>query len=193
MKIGILYICTWKYDVFWKDFYLFCEKYFLKGHEKKYFVFTDSRNILDMKNNDNIFVIEQENLWWPDNTLMRFHMFLWQKKILSQVDYLFFCNANLEIKKSIWEEVLPSEKEGLVFVQHPWFYNKCNLSYTYDRNKKSLAYIKKWEGVHYVAWWFNWWRTKDFLQMCHILSKNIDKNNGIVALRHDEFHINKYI
>ena len=28
-KLGILYICTGKYDIFWEDFYKSCEKYFL--------------------------------------------------------------------------------------------------------------------------------------------------------------------
>lgn len=27
-KVAVLYICTGKYDVFWKDFYISYEKYF---------------------------------------------------------------------------------------------------------------------------------------------------------------------
>ena len=38
--VGILYICTGAYDVFWDDFYNTCEEHFV-GVEKKYFVFTD--------------------------------------------------------------------------------------------------------------------------------------------------------
>ena len=30
MRIGILYICTGKYDIFWKDFYLSAERYFMQ-------------------------------------------------------------------------------------------------------------------------------------------------------------------
>ena len=29
MKVGILYICTGKYIVFWEEFYKSCQKYFL--------------------------------------------------------------------------------------------------------------------------------------------------------------------
>jgi len=76
MKIGILYICTGKYDIFWKDFYLSSEKYLLKNHEKHYFVFTDSKTIFDAANNKNIHVIYQKNLGWPNNALMRYHIFL---------------------------------------------------------------------------------------------------------------------
>ena len=41
-KVAVLYICTGKYDVFWKDFYISYEKYFLPDCEKHYYVFTDA-------------------------------------------------------------------------------------------------------------------------------------------------------
>ena len=70
-KVGILYICTGKYDVFWEEFYKSCEKYFLPNSEKYYFVFTDSNHLYDEENNKNIKKYYQENLGWPDNTLKR--------------------------------------------------------------------------------------------------------------------------
>ena len=60
LKIAILYICTGKYDVFWKEFYRSCEQYFLPNSNKNYFVFTDSKELYDEKNNDKIFKIYQE-------------------------------------------------------------------------------------------------------------------------------------
>ena len=41
-KIGMLYICTGKYTVFWPEFYRSFEEKFLPGCEKEYFVFTDA-------------------------------------------------------------------------------------------------------------------------------------------------------
>lgn len=110
------------------------------------------------------------------------------------MDYLFFFNANLEIQKVIWNEILP-KNEWLLVCQHPWFYNKSNKEFTYERNEKSRAYIKKWNWKVYIAWWFNWWKTKYFLNMCKKLNKNIeiDNYNNIVAKWHDESHINNYI
>ena len=105
-KFWILYICTWKYDVFRKWFYDSCERNLLvnSDFEKHYFVWTDSDEI---KWNNNVTVIKQKNLGWPDNTLKRFHLFLEKRDILLKMDYLFFFNANLEIKQKIWEEILP--------------------------------------------------------------------------------------
>lgn len=195
MRVGILYICTWKYDIFWKEFYISCEKYFLKSHEKHYFIFTDSKNIFDSENNDYIHVFHQKNLGRPDNTLMRFHIFLSQKKSLEKMDYLFFFNANLEIQKAIWEEILPSSEEWLVVTQHPWFYNKWKNKFPYDKNKNSTAYIEKWEWMIYVQGALNGWSAKDFLNMAEVLANNIDidNRNNIVALWHDESHLNRYI
>ena len=74
-KLGILYICTGKYDIFWEDFYKSCEKYFLPGYEKYYYVFTDAKEIYAEGENSRITKIYQENLGWPYNTLKRFSMF----------------------------------------------------------------------------------------------------------------------
>lgn len=193
-KIWILYICTWEYIIFRKDFYLSAQQYFLKDHEIHYFVFTDSETIYNSDENNSIHIIHHKHLWRPNATLMRFHSFLWAKDRLENMDYLFFCNADLEIKQLIWNEILPNNDE-LIVTQHPWFYNKNNREFTYERNKKSTAYIKQWDGDVYIAWWFNGWTTDSFLKMCKTLSNNIDIDNShwIIALWHDESHINKYI
>lgn len=194
MKIGILYICTGLYDVFWEDFYLSAERYLLEWHELYYFVFTDAQEIYDEKNNDRIHRISQPNLPWPDITLMRFHMFYQERERLKWMDYLFFFNSNLEIKQKIWNEILPP-KDAILVTQHPWFFSKKNTDFSYDRNIHSSAYIKKWDGDVYIAWWLNGWYAENFLEMCKNLSENIDTDtrNWCLARWHDESHINKYI
>ena len=75
MKIAILYICTGKYDIFWKEFFESYEELFLPNSEKEYFVFTDAEELYAEKNCERIHRIYQEQLGWPKDTLMRFHMF----------------------------------------------------------------------------------------------------------------------
>ena len=114
-KFWILYICTWEYDIFWKEFYESCEKNLLIDwdFEKHYFVWTDSKII---KWNERIHKFYQANMWWPNNTLKRFHLFLSQERELEKMDYLFFFNANLEIKLPIWQEILPKTNDMVVLI-----------------------------------------------------------------------------
>ncbi|MBR1847699.1 MAG: glycosyl transferase family 6 [Lachnospiraceae bacterium] len=190
--IAIVYICTGKYDVFWKDFYLSFEEKFIPSRTKDYFVFTDSTSLYGAEQ-ENVHVIYQENLGWPRNTLYRFRIFLAQEEELKKYEYVFFMNANVLCVDSIGEEFLP-EKEGLLFVKHPGQYNKKKRDVTYERNPLSAAYIPVGEGKHYVCGGVNGGKSRDFLQMCRVLDERIaqDEEKGIIAVWHDESHINRY-
>ena len=194
MKIAILYICTGKYDFFWDSFYQNSEQFFLTDHEKHYFVFTDSTTI--QKVNDRIHLIYQETLGWPYNTLLRFKFFLKAENELKEFDYIYFLNANMQFVKPVGEEVFPSENEdGLLGVLHPSFFNKTEEYFTYDRNKKSLAYIPKGKGNHYFMGGFNGGKAENYLCLIKELHQNIenDLSKNIIALWHDESHLNAYL
>lgn len=195
-KIGILYICTGKYSIFWKDFYLSMEEKFITDSEKHYFVFTDSAELEFEKENPRIHRIYQENLGWPGNTLMRFHIFLNIEKELENMDYLFFFNANLFVKEKIAnEELLPIDDKNLVATLHPGFYNKDRKKFPYDKNKKSTAYIERDEGQYYFAGGLNGGKTRNFIEAMKVMRDNvdIDKKNNIIAKWHDESHWNRYV
>ena len=196
MKIGILYICTGKYTIFWKDFYLSMEKNFIEESEKHYFVFTDSDELDFEKKNPRIHRIYQENLGWPNNTLMRFDIFLSIEEELKQMDYLFFFNANLLIKEKVSkDEFLPDGDKKLVATLHPGFYNKKRKLFTYDKNKKSTAYIPSNEGTNYYAGGLNGGITNIFIEAMKTMNDNIKKDSekNIVARWHDESHWNRYL
>ena len=91
-------------------------------------------------------------------------------------------------------DVVKLKEEGLLFVQHPGFYNKWKFKYTYERNKKSRAYMPLLAGKYYVCGGVNGGRSENFLQMCEELNRRIDEDekNGIIAIWHDESHINRY-
>lgn len=102
-KVGMLYICTGKYTVFWPEFYRTFNEKFLPNCEKEYFVFTDAPAI-EYEDAPGVHRIYQEPYPWPYSTLKRFSIFLTQETVLSKMDYLFFFNANLTCTQTITEE-----------------------------------------------------------------------------------------
>ena len=89
--IGMLYICTGKYTVFWPEFYETFSRNFLPGCKKEYFVFTDAPSIAH-EDDPAVHRIDQPAYDWPLSTMKRFAIFLTQEKALEQLDYLFFFN-----------------------------------------------------------------------------------------------------
>ena len=196
MKIGILYLCTGKYTVFWPEFYQSFAEKFLPGCEKHFLVFTDAKT-LEYAANPDVTLFYQEAYDWPYSTLKRFAIFLSQEETLKNYDYLFFFNANLLCKEIITpEEFLPRPERGenLLFVQHPGFFNKKPPYYTYERRAKSTAYVPYNCGRDYLAGGLNGGTAEAFLAMCHELDRRIEQDlaNGIIALWHDESQLNRY-
>lgn len=192
MKIAILYICTGRYDLFWKDFFLSAEKFFLPGTSKEYYVFTDAEKLY-AEDEECIHKLYQENLGWPGNTLFRFKFF---RSIIDELrcfDYVFFMNANTLFKAVVEENILPDD--GLIVVKHCEFWFSDNTQFPYDRNESSLAFIPMGYGDIYVTGAINGGKADAFIQMIIELDAAIDDDysRGIIALWHDESHLNKYI
>lgn len=195
MKVAILYICTGNYNIFWDEFYISCERFFLNKTEKHYFVFSDNDRYAQM--NDHITFIPKICRGFPYDSLFRFEMFLEIETQIMDYDHVFFFNSNMLFLKNVNEEVLPSkDSNGLVGVLHPGYFNVKSNYFPFERNKKSLAYIPKVKNhkYNYFMGGFNGGRSKEFLNLIRCCAKNIqiDYDKGIVARYHDESHINRY-
>lgn len=199
MKIAILYVCTGKYEIFWKDFYLSAEKYFAKDAEKHYFVFTDKKEVFDQQNNHRIHKIDQQVMGWPYDTLKRYEMFSKQESELEKYDYIVFFNANLLFLENVTAgEFLPTkENEDILACLHPVFYQKNKKTYTYEKNPLSKAYIdiNQNKDFFYYQGAINGGKTKPFLEVMKKLQKNIDEDleKNIISVWWDESHWNKYL
>ena len=195
-KVGVLYICTGPYSILWKQFYDSMNHNLMPETDKTFYVFTDAERIYK-EEEPNVVRIYIDSQPWPLITLLRFYIFLRIEDMLMQNDYLLFCNANLTCRREIsFCEILPQNDDRFFFTIHPGFSGtKKPRLYPYERRSSSTAYIPYNCGSHYVIGAFYGGRTKDFLEMCHILSDNInrDLNRNIIAIWHDESHINKFI
>ncbi len=195
IKIAVLYICTGRYEKFWADFYTSAEKFLLPSCQKHYFVFTDAKSILD---EESPFVnkIYQENLPWPYPTLYRFKFFNKISSSLESFDFIYFFNANIKICKTIHEDdILPTIDEDLVVTQHPGYWNKPVTAFTYETNPASKAFVPVGTGSVYVAGGLNGGSADKYLKFIKTAAQWIeeDENNKIMAIWHDESHLNKYI
>lgn len=190
-KIGIFYVCTGKYSIFWEKFYLSAEKYFCPGLEKQYFVFTDQ----DISpKGANVTVINQPKLGWPFDTLKRFHLFNGIRDMAIQCDYLFFFNANMIFLKKVmpWQ-ILPSAEQKIVVTRHPFYYEGAEGG-PFETNKDSEAFIESKDARYYVAGGLSGGIAKDYLAMGEEIIKMVDKDleKDIIAVWWDESHLNKH-
>lgn len=192
LNIGILYIATGRYSVFWDDFYASCERFFLPSVKKTYFFFTDDPSI---QVRGNVVKVEHQFRGWPEETLLRWDTFLKVESQLEKMDYLYFINGTMAPRDYIGEEILPTVVQGLMVTLHPGFYGVDRSLYTYEKRMGSKAFIPDNEGEYYFMGGFNGGRSQDFLHMVHALddATKTDLANGLIAEWHDESHLNRYM
>lgn len=199
MKIGIITIATGRYSMYIQELVETAENLFLTDHDRKYFIYTDSdiEQLGSFKGSEKIIKIHQDKLGWPYDSMMRFHMFDKEKKLLSEMDYLFFMNANMKIVDIVDESILPKDNEcGINSTIHPGYYrNKNPYNYPYERDSESEFYIGYGSGSSYYQGCFNGGRSADFLNMSLILKNKMDKDikNKIIPVWHDESALNWYL
>ena len=196
-RVAALYICTGQYLRLWPEFLASAEKYLLKQCEIHYFVFTDADHLEGEEENPRVHRIYQEPQPWPYTTLKRFEIFLRCEQELQTFDYIYFFFFYCEFTQPITEAMfLPraEKREHMVFVLHPAFYWRPNYEFTYDRNPRCKAFIPMGLGRDYVCGGINGGEAKAYLKFCRLLNKRInqDLEKGIIALWHDESHINWY-
>lgn len=181
--VGLLIMATGKYVEFVPRLIESARNYFLTDHAVTYFVFTQGA----LPQAPDIVKIEQGQLGWPYDTMMRFHVYHKNKDTFARMDYLFALDADMVFVASVGQEILAdlvgTVQPNYLFDQKP-----------YETNPLSTAAINRGEGKHYFAGAFYGGKREQFERLLLTIKTNIDIDlaRGIIASVNDESHLNRY-
>ena len=199
-RIGIFCICTGNYINYFKNLVKSVEKNFIKKYPKIYFISTDNKEFIEeicSELNIKYIINEIYHKGFPLDTLFRYKYLLeFDVQIELECDVIFYIDVDVEIKKEIYDDILPSKRYPLVGVKHPGFAYSNNKNGSLETNNLSTAYVDKNNYKDcYIAGGINGGITHFFLKMAKELCRNIniDKSKNIMAEWHDESHLNRYM
>jgi len=187
MKICILTIATNRYLKFIEPLRASIARQFLPGHDIRHLLFTN--HAVGPSQTLRVHRIAHEP--WPLPTLRRYEHFLAEKEFILDHDYCFYMDADMRVDRGVGDEILGD----MVAVRHPYQSFLPVAKRTYERNPRSLACVPVGQGTTYYAGGFQGGRTAAFMEMAAVLAARIrdDTERGIVAVWHDESHLNRYL
>ena len=181
-----------RHSAFAKKMIASVEKYFCTDISKRFIIFTDDPKSFMGFNESTI--VKIDHLPKPLVTLMRFHYFLRVKDLIGDGDLVYYIDSDMEIVKNInIEEIKPNQENQYVAVQHPWSLTQKDNDIMVCRNEESTAFVQNiktyYQGCFYGA------QKKDFYKLVDECNYNINKDldNRLIAVWHDESHLNKYL
>lgn len=198
MSIAVLYVCTGNYQIFWNSFYKEAREFFYPRHEKCFFVFTDSEELIkNSKEMQDVRMYFQRRSGWPYDTLMRFNTFCTIQDILQEFDYCYFWNANAHFLKTVDQNIIPfpDQEKPLVMWRHTGKYlDEYGDTFDVERNPISCASIPFGEKCYAYGGGFFGGTSEAFIAMSCELRDRIAKDleAGFIAKWHDQSHLQRY-
>ena len=214
ISIGIIAIATNQYFEYWLKLHQSIVQNQSPDYHYRLHLFTDQMVDDETFNSLNA-VIETSvykipNLQWPGATLLRFHIISLHSRSLTE-DILMYVDADSEFVRPLEFDIDPSGWNlGLALVAHPG-YAKITLNAgpinlmrrlrliitngavgTWEKNRNSSAYVERRRRKSYVCGGVFIGGRDQFLSLSVELAKRVelDLNNGVIALWHDESHLN---
>jgi histo-blood group ABO system transferase len=187
MKICILSVATNKYIRFVDALYESIGRNFLIGHDLHYLLFTD----YERQPHGNVTVRRVSHEPWPYPTLRRYSYFLLERDLILQSDYCFYLDVDMRVDSEVGDEVLGE----LVATLHPYKIWESNTEFPYERDPRSLAYIPYGDGEKYFCGGFIGGSSGSFIRMSEVIAERVNRDlgNGLIAVWHDESHLNRYL
>ncbi len=190
MKISLLIIATNKYIIYLQNLINSADQYFLKSHKVHYNIFTDKVEEVEkmFKNRTDVSIHKVIHQPFPYTTLYRFHFFKEHYNSISNFDQYVYIDSDCLIKSEINDEIIGD----IVPVMHCGYVKQRG---TYETNKLSTSYVKPTEGNTYYGGGFWSFSKIEFWKFVNkaIEMIEIDKNNNIIPVWHDESVLNRYL
>ena len=182
-RVGLLVMATGKYSSYVDALLDSADRYFCKGHEVSYIVFTDGH----IQSRDNLTVVHQEQLGWPYDTMMRFAVYYKNRHVFEHCDYLFACDADMLFVNHVGSEMFGNH---VATIQPNYLFD----AKPYERNPLSTACINRNEGKDYFAGGFYGASKDAFITLTKTITDrvSIDLARGYIAVHNDESHLNRY-
>jgi hypothetical protein len=195
MKVAICFIGTGKYLNFLPNYYENIQEYFLPNSEKTFLVFTDGEGDFP----EDVKVYKQEHLDWPYVTLKRFEIIQKAKEEIAKNDWFVFIDADALVVDTITEEEFFDTTKSFFGVHHPCHFLQMPPHNQYpgafETNPLSVAHITEDDDLSVYYQGCLWGgKVPNILEMIDELEQrvNIDLKNNVIAVWHDESHLNKF-
>ena len=207
--VGLIVIATSRYTCFVPDLIASARRHFLPGAaDVRYFVCTDRPAEIP----PGVTALPVEHRPWPYATLLRYHHVVRHAGAFADCDFLFQCDADMRFVADTEGDLLPTGGSGLVGVEHPgfcwmpsgWDRLRQRLGWevrrgrgrrgSYETDPRSLAAVAEHEGEVYYAGGFAGGTREAYLALVRTLADRIDRDlaREIIAVWHDESHLNRY-
>jgi histo-blood group ABO system transferase len=191
-KIVLHLIATGKYERFLQGIIESARNHFLNQHQLKFVVYTDCDHILNSDDLD-VITIRIEHEAWPGPTLKRFHFFSLAEEIIKSSDFSFYIDVDSKFIREVdFDDLgISQDFKGNIGTLHPGYYGQSG---TPERRPLSTAFISPVKRNSYFCGGFFGGSSDQFFQLIIANRQNIDTDlsNGIVAIWHDESHLNRY-
>ncbi len=190
-KIAIIFLGTSNYIKFFPRYYITIRKKFLTKTIKDFFVFTDQIHNPYLEKKD-IIIVPVKHEVWPFSTLFKFRYINKISKKLKSYSHIIFIDADMYVNCFISEKEFFFHNKPLFGVRHPSFLTKRG---NFEFNPNSSASVSPDDDLSiYIQGCFWGGKTSSVLKLIKILNKRIDKDlkKKLVAIFHDESHLNKY-
>ncbi len=161
----------------------------LPGTTVKFVVLTDRTSYLPETSDVECYYID--HLPWPLITLMRYYNFCKYDYAFSDVDYIYYIDADMLAVGDIGPEIIGNR----VACQHPGLWGQHPQRLPFERNSHSSAFIDI--NNSYGDYYFGALQggsKEEFLKMSRVLSVriNADLKENRIAVWHDESQMNRY-